>query len=287
MIWLFKALGRLPLRLVHALGAGMGWLAYWGSPTYARRMRDNLAQSGIARNETEYRRLLRASIAEAGKGLLELLVVWGRPYDQVLALVRQCEGWEHVEAARAKGRGIIMLTPHLGCFEISALYYAARHPLTVLYRPPRLRWLRPIMEAGRGRGALTLAPTDVAGVRKLMAALKRGEGIGVLPDQVPGSGEGVWAPFFGRPAYTMTLVGRLAQRSQADVLMVFAERLPKGKGYRLAFMPLPQPLDGDPKAAASAMNAAVEALVRRCPAQYLWSYNRYKIPRGAKPEASA
>lgn len=285
--WLFKALGRLPLRLVHGLGAVLGWLAYWASPTYARRTRANLAQSGIARSEAEYRRLLRASIVEAGKGLLELCVVWGRPYDQVLALVRQCDGWEHVEAARAKGRGVIMLTPHLGCFEIAALYYAARHPLTVLYRPPRLRWLQPVMLAGRGRGAMILAPTDISGVRKLMVALKRGEGIGVLPDQVPGGGEGVWAPFFGRSAYTMTLVGKLAARSQADVLMVFAERLPKGRGYRLAFMPLAQPLSGGPEAAATAMNAAVEALVRRFPTQYLWSYNRYKTPRGAKPEGAA
>jgi KDO2-lipid IV(A) lauroyltransferase len=287
MIWLFQALGRLPLRCVHGLGAGLGWLAYWSSPTYARRLRENLARSGVAQTATEYRRLLRGAIAEAGKGLLELCVVWGRPYEQMLALVRECDGWEHVEAARARGRGLIMLTPHLGCFDIAALYYAARLPLTVLYRPPRLRWLRPIMEAGRGRGHMILAPTDVSGVRKLMAALKRGEGIGVLPDQVPGGGEGVWAPFFGRPAYTMTLVGRLAERSGADVLMVFAERLPKGRGYRLAFMPLSQSLTGDAEAAATAMNAEVEALVRRFPTQYLWSYNRYKTPRGARPEASA
>jgi len=284
MTWLVKALSRLPLRLVHGLGAGLGWFAYWLSPTYARRMRDNLARSGIAVDDAEYRRLLRASIAEAGKGLLELFVVWGRPFDRSLALVRQCEGWEHVEAARAAGRGVILLTPHLGCFEIAGLYCASRMPMTVLYRPPRLRWLQPIMESGRGRGSMILAPTDVSGVRKLLAALKRGEGIGILPDQVPGSGEGVWAPFFGEPAYTMTLVGKLVERTQAQVLMVFAERLDKGRGYRLSFRSMPQPV-GDPQAAAQIMNAAVEAAVRLRPEQYLWSYNRYKAPKGVRREA--
>ncbi len=286
MTWLFKALSRLPLRLVHWLGAGLGWLAYGLSPTYARRLRDNLAQSGIAADEAAYRRLLRASIAEAGKGLLELFVVWGRPFEQAVALVRECDGWEHVDAARAGGRGVILLTPHLGCFEIAGLYCASRLPMTVLYRPPRLRWLQPIMKSGRGRGQMTLAPTDLSGVRKLLAALKRGEAIGVLPDQVPGSGEGVWAPFFGRPAYTMTLVGKLVERTGAPVLMAFAERLPGGQGYRLSFRPMPQPA-GEPRAAAQTLNAAVESVVRLRPEQYLWSYNRYKTPRGAAPEASS
>lgn len=283
MTWLFKGLSRLPLRVAHWLGAGLGWFAYWLSPRYAQRMRENLARSGVAQGDAEYRRMLRAAVAEAGKGLLELFVVWGRPFDQALALVRQCDGWEHVEAARAAGHGVILLTPHLGCFEIAGLYCASRMPMTVLYRPPRLRWLQPIMESGRGRGTMTLAPTDVSGVRKLLGALKRGEAIGVLPDQVPGSGEGVWADFFGRPAYTMTLVGKLVERTQATVLLVFAERIERGKGYRLAFMPMPQPMSGDAQADAQAMNAAVESVVRLRPEQYLWSYNRYKVPPGVVP----
>jgi KDO2-lipid IV(A) lauroyltransferase len=278
MIWLFKLLGRLPLRFMHGLGAGLGWLAYWISATYARRLRDNLARSGIAADDAAFRRLLRATISEAGKGLLELFVVWGRSPARALALVRACDGWEHVEAARASGRGVIVLTPHLGCFEIVGLYCASRLPMTVLYRPPRLRWLQPLMEAGRA--TMTLAPTDISGVRKLLSALKRGEAIGVLPDQVPGSGEGVWAPFFGRPAYTMTLLGKLVERTQAQAIMVFAERLDKGRGYRLSFTPMPQPV-GAAGEAARIMNAAVEAAVRLRPEQYLWSYNRYKTPRGA------
>jgi KDO2-lipid IV(A) lauroyltransferase len=154
--------------------------------------------------------------------------------------------------------------------------------MTILYRPPRVRWLEPLMIAGRSRGRAKLATTDLRGVRQLLKALKRGEAIGVLPDQAPGRGDGVWARFFGRPAYTMTLVGRLAEGTGAPVLMVFARRLPRGAGYRLSLTPLPR-LPADPVQAAEALNAAVEALVRQCPEQYLWSYNRYKVPAGVTP----
>jgi KDO2-lipid IV(A) lauroyltransferase len=282
LTWLFRALGRLPLRAVHALGSLLGWIVYWASPTYAARLRDNLARSGVAASPAEQLALRRAAVAETGKGGLELCVVWGRPMQQALAQVREVEGWELVEQARAAGRGVILLTPHLGCFEIAGLYCASRLPITILYRPPRLRWLQPLMDAGRGRGMVTLAPTDLSGVRKLLAALKRGDAIGVLPDQVPGKGEGVWADFFGRPAYTMTLVSKLVERTQARVILVFAERLARGQGYRLHFIAPPEPIiGGDPAADARSMNAGIELLVHRCPSQYLWSYNRYKTPRGA------
>jgi KDO2-lipid IV(A) lauroyltransferase len=165
-----------------------------------------------------------------------------------------------------------------GCFEISAVYAAPRMPLTVLYRPPRLSWLEPLMVAGRSRWRMGVAPANLKGVRMLYRALARGEGVGLLPDQAPGVGEGVWADFFGRPAYTMTLVRRLQQQSEAAVMLVFAERLPDGRGFRLWFEEL--------KAAVldeAAINRAVEALGRRRPGQYLWSYNRYKVPAGAEP----
>jgi KDO2-lipid IV(A) lauroyltransferase len=177
---------------------------------------------------------------------------------------------------RARGKGIIFLTPHLGCFEISALYGAQRLPLTVLYRPPKQRWLEPLMVAGRRRWQAVVAPATLRGVRMLYRALARGEAVGLLPDQAPGVGEGAWADFFGRPAYTMTLPRRLHERSGAAVIMAFAERLPRGRGYRLHLEELPgHALD------EASLNRAIEAQVRRCPAQYLWSYNRYKAPAGA------
>lgn len=285
MQWLFKQLARLPLAWWHALGAALGWVAYRSSPRYASRLRENLARSGVCAGDAECRALLRQTVAEAGKGVAEVFPVWLRPLPKVLDLVRDCRGWEAAEAAFQAGKGVIFLTPHLGCFEICSLYIAARHPLAILYRPPKLGWLEPFMAAGRARGQVTLASTDLRGVRTLLKALKRGEGVGILPDQVPSRGDGAWADFFGRPAYTMTLVQRLQQATGAAIVLVFAERLPHGRGYTLRFERLADELPADPAASARALNAAVEDLIRRTPAQYLWSYNRYKAPHGSAPES--
>jgi Kdo2-lipid IVA lauroyltransferase/acyltransferase len=204
-----------------------------------------------------------------------------------LRLARRCHGWEHAEAGLARGKGIIFLTPHLGCFEITSQYYASHHSVTVLYRPPKLRWLQPLLEVGRLHGQVSLAPTDMSGVKALLKALKRGEAIGILPDQTPGNGEGVWADFFGRPAYTMTLAARLARSTDAAVILIYAERLPRGEGYDVWLEPLPVGLPEQPAEAARFLNAAIESLIRRHPAQYLWSYNRYKTPSGAEPPPSS
>jgi KDO2-lipid IV(A) lauroyltransferase len=220
-----------------------------------------------------------AAIAEAGKGLLELPKIWLRPQEEVIARVVKVSGWELVESAWAAGRGILFLTPHMGCFEITAQYYAARKPMTVLYRRPKKDWLAPLVEAGRGAN-LKLAPADLSGVRRLLKALKGGEAVGMLPDQVPGKGEGAWVPFFGRPAYTMTLAARLAETG-ATVLLAYAERLHYGAGYHLKLFPLSAPLAGDLMQRTAQLNRELEALIRLCPEQYLWGYNRYKEPRGA------
>lgn len=282
---IFRLLSLLPLRMLHGLGALLGRLTYALSGQYAARTRENLRQSGLAVDDVQYQEVLSATIAEAGKGIVELAWIWGRSYDEVVGQVQQCIGLEHIEAAQMRGKGIIFLTPHLGCFEISALYAAQRMPITVLYRPPRLRWLEGVMRIGRERGQAKLAKADVSGVRLLYKALKRNEAIGLLPDQVPSQGEGEWADFFARPAYTMTLVGRLAESSDATVLIAYSERLPHGQGYVIHVEPL---LLDFAAPVPQQINAALERVIRACPAQYLWSYNRYKIPRGvAAPAASA
>jgi KDO2-lipid IV(A) lauroyltransferase len=186
-----------------------------------------------------------------------------------------------IEQARDSGRGVLLLTPHLGCFEIAGFYFGQRLPLTVLYRPPRKRWLEAFMVRGRKRGTTDLATTDLAGVRKLLRALRNGEAVGVLPDQAPRFGEGVWAPFFGRPAFTMTLPNRLRRATQAATFMVFAERLPKGRGYCLHIEQLPEPAQDEIE-----LNRAVERAIGLRPEQYLWGYDRYKVPRAVAPPQS-
>lgn len=280
VVWLFDLAAKLPLSVLHRIGSALGWLTYSLSGKYAARLRENLGYEYMGRPEADFRKVLSANVREMGKSISELPWVWRRPLEEVLRKVQSCHGLEHLEAARQRGKGIIFLTPHLGCFEILSLYIAAQAPLTIMYRPPRLAWLDEVMRSGRLRGQTSLARTDIGGVRTMYKALKRGEAIGLLPDQVPGSGEGEWAPFFGRPAYTMTLVGRMAESSGAAVLLCYGERLPQGAGYVLHFAPLEFVL-GTP--VTRQLNATLEELIRACPTQYLWSYNRYKLPRGVLP----
>jgi KDO2-lipid IV(A) lauroyltransferase len=280
MSLLFRLLGRFPLGLLHALGALLGWLTWLASPTYRRHLQENLA---LAYAPAEAAAIRPAAIAHAGRGLLELPRVWMRPQAEVVAMVTQVSGWKLVEQAWQRGEGILFLTPHLGCFEITAQYYAAHAPITVLYRPPKQAWLKPLIEGGRGGANLHLAPADLSGVRLLLRALKRREAVGMLPDQVPGEGEGIWADFFGRPAYTMTLAARLTEASNATVIMAYAERLPGGAGFHLCLAAPQAAIEGPLEARTAQLNRELEALIRRCPGQYLWGYNRYKAPRGAPP----
>jgi KDO2-lipid IV(A) lauroyltransferase len=192
-----------------------------------------------------------------------------------------------VEEALARGRGVLFLTPHLGCFEVTAQAYAERFgplhgPITVMYRPARKAWLRPLVDTARTRPGLAAAPATLAGVRQMIRALRRGEAVGLLPDQVPPADMGVWAPFFGRPAYTMTLAARLVRQTGATPLLAWGERLPRGRGYVVHLArfdePLPEVDDAQAESAA-VVNRAMERLIRQRPQQYLWGYDRYKTPR--------
>ncbi len=275
MALLLRLAAVFPLRLLHALGAAVSHVLYALSPRFRRYLKGNLALAGFDDPATR-----RAAIAETGRAAFELPAIWLRPQAQAAALVREVEGWDRIEDALAAGKGLILLTPHLGCWEVSAQYFAQRHPITVLYSPPKVKSLEPLMREGRFRGGMKSVPADLSGVRSLFRALKRGQTIGMLPDQVPGSGEGEWVDFFGRPAYTMTLAARLAAASGARVLVAFAERLPAARGYRIHIEGLPEPHAGESE--LRRMNRALEVLIRRAPAQYLWAYNRYKVPAGVE-----
>jgi KDO2-lipid IV(A) lauroyltransferase len=276
------------LRFLHALGGLLGWISYLASPSYRRRLRDNAALAGLSAAQR------RASVAEAGRLASELPRLWLRPRDRAITDPVRWEGAELIESLLAEGRGLVLLTPHMGSFEVSAQAYAERfgalQPITVLYRPARQPWLRELEETARARPALATAPASLSGVRLMMRALRRGETVGLLPDQVPPEGMGVWAPFFGRPAYTMTLAARLVQQTGAAVAVLCCERLAHGAGYVVRALPLPEALparapgvddDTHQQAAAASLNRSMEAIIRLQPAQYLWGYHRYKQPRRA------
>ena len=274
---LFRLLSFLPLPLLHLVGTVVGWVVWALAPTYRRVLRGNLR---LAFGDEKAAALERSVAVEAGKALFEMPIMWCAPAERVVGLVREVSGWEVVEAARARGAGLVFLTPHLGCFEITAQYIATQIPIAVLYRIPKQAWLDQLMRQGRSRPGMTSWPADLSGVRALMKSLRRGEAVGLLPDQAPKAGEGQWLPFFGRPAYTMTLAARLSEGA-TQVVFVWGERLPKGAGFRVRFTLPGEPLSGELGERAAVLNCEVERLIRIRPEQYLWGYNRYKRPAGA------
>ncbi|GAC1601171.1 MAG: lysophospholipid acyltransferase family protein [Ramlibacter sp.] len=261
----------LPLLTLHSLGAALGWMVWLASPTYRSRFLANARQAELQLHA------VRPAVAAAGALVAEVPRLWFGPPVRI-----EWDGAELIGQARTAGKGIIFLTPHLGCFEATAQGYAANHgEITVLYRPARKAWLRALVDTSRRRTRLATAPTTLAGVKQMLKALRAGEAVGLLPDQVPPMGQGVWAPFFGREAYTMTLPARLSRQTGARVLLAWGERLPWGRGYRIHLRPAPALLE-DPAAAAAQVNGFMEALIREAPGQYLWGYARYKSPGAAR-----
>ena len=273
LAYMLKLLAKMPLWVVHLLGSALGWVSYLSYQKYATLINTNLRLSQLTNDKVSFKNTLHRNISETGKAFLETFAIWFKDYSKLSPWYEGCTGWEHVEASFSKGKGIIFLTPHLGCFEITSLYYGQFHPITVLFRPPRQSWLMPLISQGRQRGKVSLAPANAQGVKLLLQALKRGEAIGILPDQAPHEGEGEWAPFFGRPAYTMTLASKLAQKSGAQVLMAFGERLPNGRGYHIHIKPIPEGGINTPEL----LNQVIESTIAQCPSQYMWIYDRYKV----------
>ena len=280
LVTLFRFLSIFPLSVLHIIGAILGRVVYLLSASYRQRLQENLARAGFSAH-------LKEAIQEAGKNVLELPFIWCAKPERVLATATM-ENWALLQEALDAKKGVILLTPHLGCFEIVAQMIAVRTRLTVLYRPPRKDALKPLIEGARARDNLLLAAANLSGVRIMAKALKKGEAIGLLPDQVPQEGEGVWADFFGKQAYTMTLSAKLHSMSGAPIILTYAERLPQGTGYVVRFVKFEETLTGDPVQQAEAINHSMEKLIARSPAQYFWSYNRYKTPEGvAGPDVTA
>ncbi|MGB5063406.1 MAG: lipid A biosynthesis acyltransferase, partial [Candidatus Competibacter sp.] len=237
---LLRLTALLPLPLAHAIGALLGELLWWIPNDLRRIAGRNLTLTFPEMPATDRKRLLRRNLRETGKLLLELGPLWLWRGERVLALVHGVVAGEEALADTVRRRrGAILLTPHLGAWEMAGLYYSSRHPLTILYRPSRLG-LDEFSVRGRGRLGGKVVATDARGVRNLLTALREGEILGILPDQDPGDEGGVFAPFFGIAASTMTLVSRLALKTGAPVFLTWAERLPHGRGFALHLRALPE-----------------------------------------------
>lgn len=286
MRWLFRFFSGWPLPALHALGGALGWLVWALSPSYRAQFRANVAQAGLPFGAA------RPAIAEAGRFVAELPKLWLRPPSQPCLANVQVEGQHHAGQAFAQGRGVIFFGAHCGSFELGVqalaeLYGPLHGPMTAIYRPARKPWLARFERMARDRPNLTVVPASLGGIRLMHKTLKANRAVAMLTDQVPPQGLGLWAPFFGRPAYTMTLAARLALQNGAALLPVSCERLPRGRGYVLKIWPALTGLQTQGKSdllhAVTLMNQAIEAIVLSQSGQYLWAYARYKTPRKEVP----
>lgn len=277
-------LALIPLPLQHALGAVLGSLFALFPNRHRRITLRNLALCFPEMSERERARLLVLSLRETAKTVLETATMWRAGHDRLRRLIHGVEGEGLLRTAITEGNGVIIASPHLGSWELIGQYLQMQHPLTCMYKPARSAAMNRIMIDGRRHLGMELAPTDASGIRILLGALKRGELIGILPDQDPRDGAGEFAPFFGIATNTMTLLPKLASRSGAPVLVAYAERLSWGRGYRIHFLPVDAAVNTrDEVAAVTALNQAVEDAVRQCPSQYAWSYKRFRSRPEGEP----
>lgn len=273
---LLRLLALLPLRALHAIGAGIGRLMLWRHGRTAHNTAVNLAIARPGLDASARDCLLQAAMADAGKSVTEIIKVWGSSAERALGMVREVHGGELFDAALASGKGVIIAAPHLGCWELLNYWLCRRTSLAILYRPPRVAAIEQLLRKVRGSLAPEQVRAEGAGVRTLYKRLAAGGTVGILPDQKPRAGDGQVAPFFGRDALTMVLLPRLAARTGATVLFAFAERLPRGQGFRIHILPAPAGIDDpDLGVACAALNQGVQASVERAFTQYQWQYKRF------------
>lgn len=276
-----------PLPLIHKVGFLLGWLIALSSQnriTQVTRTNIRLCFQQLSAQEQET--LVKQSLIETGKTFTELSALWLWSVDAVLKQVRQVYGEHYLQQALQQGRGVVLLTPHLGAWEMAGLYASSRYPLTALYRPPKLSGLHDLIHTARERAGGRFVPTNNKGIKAVYQALYQGQVVGILPDQVPNeAGTGVFAPFFGISAYTMVLVSRLARKTGAAVIFTYAERLPASQGFHLHFLPGSTEIATAPiEVAVQALNQGIEQCIQACPVQYQWSYKRFKRrPEGEQP----
>ncbi|MCB1567039.1 MAG: lipid A biosynthesis lauroyl acyltransferase [Rhodanobacteraceae bacterium] len=278
MVWL---LGSLPAPLARLLAGALARLYGALRLREWRVTRRNLALCFPGLDDRQQRDLTHASLRSAGLTLLESLRLWSRPAQRNLRLIRAVEGEHLLDAALAADRGVLVAAPHLGNWELLNQYLASRAPLAIVYRAPRQKLLEALLLRGRGVDGVEQVRAEPAAVRTLLKRLQGGGMVGILPDQQPKRGEGEFAPFFGIPALTMTLLPRLAQRTGASVLFAFAEREADGR-FRIRICAAePAIADRDPGIATAALNRGVQTCVELAPAQYQWGYKRFSLrPEG-------
>jgi len=275
--WLLKLLACLSLKNAQRLGAMLGRLFWFGDSTLTRVTKTNIELCFPELSKDAQQTLIKSSLAETGKLFFEFGVMWEWPTEKTLDLVRSVEGKEHFDDAFERGRGVIVLAPHHGNWELVGLYLSTLRPMAALYKPPKIKELEDYMSKVRGRHGSELVPTNKRGVVRLFSVLREQGMVGILPDQVPGGSGGVFAPFMGVPANTIKLVSRLVDKTGCEVVSLCAMRRPQADGFDMVFRRVdPDIYSSDVDVSVAAMNRSIEECVRHIPEQYQWEYKRFK-----------
>lgn len=277
IIAVIRVLSVLPLRRAQAVGRLLGRLALAVGGSFRKVAQVNVALCLPSLTEHEREQLVERAVINSAMMASELGIMWGRPPADGLKLIRNVHNNEVFESALARGRGVLLLAPHLGNWELSNTYIASRMPLTAMYRPSRNPVFDQWMHTRREQTGASLVPTNVSGVKALYRCLKDGGVVGFLPDQEPKPEGGEFVPFMGITALTPRLPHQILHRTGATAVYIFARRLPDGEGFDIHFHPAPEAIySADQEEALSAMNQGVAECLAICPEQYQWLYKRFK-----------
>lgn len=275
--WLGVALGwtvaRWPWWLQKRAGPVLGRLMLRLLPSRRRVAATNLALCFPELDDAAREHLLRENFSSLGLGIFEFLRAWwGRlaPVDRGSELT----GLEHLRAAQAGGRGVILVSAHFTTLEVCLRLLCQQVELGAMYRPHEQAAMEWAVKRGRLRHAKAMFARDE--LRPAIRHLKQGGVLWFAPDQETRRGDSVFVPFFGQPAWSLTSTHQLARLGGATVLPLFHERLADGR-YRIEILP---PLEGFPTRDATAdtarIMATLEGIIRRRPEQYLWLHQRFK-----------
>lgn len=274
-ILLIRWIAKLPLIGARAAGSLAGRIAWLSQSSGAVITQKNLKLCFPDMPNTQRKALAKRSLIETSKTFCELGAIWLWPDKKLQPTIKQIEGGELFEQAKADNKGVIVITPHLGNWEVLGYQLAKMGGITCMYLRPDNPDLDQLMINGRGLRGIKLAPADRSGVMTTFKLLKRREVSGILPDQVPEDGAGAFAPFFGQSAYTMKLVSTLAAKTQCKVVIAYAKRVPGG--FDVVIKAARDGIDStDLATSLAAMNASVEDAIKEIPEQYQWAYKRFK-----------
>lgn len=281
---LIYLLALLSLKNCHRLSNIVGWL-FSVIPNRNLHVTTTNIQLCFPKMGTEQQQqLIKKSLIETSKTLIEASPMWQWNKDKLFQLIKKVHGETLIQKNLNNKKGVILVLPHLGNWELLALYCSAKYSTTTMYQKPKIAQFDSIVKRGRERFGAKLVPADNQGIRAMFKALKKNELICILPDQEPGEGNGVFAPFFGLQAYSMTLITRLANKTDAKVILAYAKRLAHGQGYEIIFTPLDKINEGSLEDSVAYLNSEMEKCIRELPEQYQWSYKRFRRQPAIKDE---